>query len=130
MAKRLGAVSVLVRDYTEAIEFFTKKLNFILQEDTILSDTKRWVVVSPQGREGCALILAKAVNDEQKQAIGNQSGGRVFLFLYTNDFDLDFEDLIKHGVEIFRKPETQEYGRVLVFLDLYGNKWDLIEKIF
>jgi len=120
-------IAILVRDYDEAIEFYTKKLDFDLLDDTRLTDSKRWVLVRPKGAKECALLLAKAVNSEQKSAIGNQSGGRVFLFLNTNNFEQDYENLIQNKIKIVRPPTTESYGKVAVFEDLYGNLWDLIE---
>lgn len=118
----------MVRDYDEAIEFYTKKLKFILIEDTALSDTKRWVVVAPAGSEdGCRLLLAKAATGEQKSRIGNQTGGRVFLFLYTDNFARDYQNLLDQNITIVRRPTVEPYGTVAVFEDLYGNLWDMIE---
>jgi catechol 2,3-dioxygenase-like lactoylglutathione lyase family enzyme len=128
MSQLIKQIAIVVNDYDEAIHFYTKKLNFVLVEDTKLSEEKRWVVVSPKGSE-CALLLAKASNDEQKKYVGNQAGGRVFLFLNTNSFDDDYKNLIDKQVKIVREPTTEAYGRVLVFEDLYGNLWDLIEPI-
>jgi catechol 2,3-dioxygenase-like lactoylglutathione lyase family enzyme len=129
MQQSIAQLSLLVNDYDEAIEFFTRKLNFILVEDTPLSETKRWVVVKPTGSTGCSLLLAKAGNEEQKSRIGNQTGGRVFLFLYTDNIQRDFENLVKQNIKIHRGPLTEPYGTVLVFEDLYGNLWDLIEPL-
>ena len=120
-------VALVVKDYDEAINFYTKKLNFKLVEDSVLSETKRWVLISPPGSNGCCLLLAKAATDEQKSRVGNQTGGRVFLFLHTNNFEEDFSNLKKNGVAIVREPSKEEYGTVAVFADLYGNLWDLIE---
>jgi catechol 2,3-dioxygenase-like lactoylglutathione lyase family enzyme len=127
MKQKIVHIALVVNDYDEAIEFYTKKLHFNLIEDTVLSETKRWVLVSPQGSSGTALLLAKAANDFQKQSIGNQSGGRVFLFLQTDDFERDFRNLIDNQVKIIRQPSVESYGKVAVFEDLYGNLWDLIE---
>jgi len=126
MTQRLMHITLLVDDYDRAIEFYTQKLNFELIEDTVLSETKRWVVISPPGAEGCSLLLAKAVNAEQSNRIGNQTGGRVFLFLQTNDFVRDFEILKSKGISIIREPTVEDYGTVAVFADLYGNLFDLI----
>ncbi len=120
-------VTIVVEDYDKAIRFYTQKLNFSLIEDTVLTPIKRWVVVAPQGSSGCGVLLAKAANDEQKSRIGNQTGGRVFLFLQTSNFDHDYLNLISKGVAIVREPVVEEYGTVAVFADLYGNLWDLIE---
>lgn len=126
MKQRLAQIAIVVNDYDEAINFYTNKLHFDLIEDTRLSDTKRWVVVRPKGSD-CSLLLAKAANEEQKSRVGNQTGGRVFLFLYTDDSERDHKNLLDNNIEIVRGPVTEEYGKVLVFKDLYGNLWDLIE---
>ncbi len=118
-------VAVVVADYDEALAFYTEKLEFELVEDTQLSETKRWVVVRPPGSE-CAVLLAKAANPLQMSRVGDQTGGRVFLFLQTDDFWTDHERLCTAGVEFVRAPEEAEYGTVAVFRDLYGNLWDLI----
>lgn len=118
-------VAVVVADYDEALAFYTEKLEFELVEDTQLSETKRWVVVRPPGSE-CAVLLAKAANPLQMSRVGDQTGGRVFLFLQTDDFWTDYERLRTAGVEFVRAPEEAEYGTVAVFRDLYGNLWDLI----
>jgi catechol 2,3-dioxygenase-like lactoylglutathione lyase family enzyme len=120
-------ITLVVNDYDEAIQFYTDKLNFTLVEDTVLSETKRWVVVAPQGSDGCRLLLAKAANDEQKKSIGNQTGGRVFLFLHTDDIASDYTRMTAKGVTFVREPATEAYGTVAVFKDLYGNLWDMIE---
>ncbi len=125
--QKLVNVTLLVDDYDKAIEYYTKKLNFKTVEDTKLSETKRWVLISPTGDNGICLLLAKAVNEEQKSRIGNQTGGRVFLFLHTNDIKRDYENLISKGVEIKEKLRVEKYGTVAVFSDLYGNLIDLIE---
>jgi len=129
MSQRLVHITLLVDDYDKAIDFYTQKLSFKLVEDTILSESKRWVLVSPPNSDGCRLLLAKAANEEQSGRIGNQTGGRVFLFLETNDFKRDFENLQSKGVSIIREPVVEAYGTVAVFADLYGNLWDLIEPI-
>lgn len=126
MVQRLVHITLLVDDYDKAINFYTQKLNFTLVEDTVLNESKRWVIISPPGSEGCGLLLAKAANEEQISRIGNQTGGRVFLFLETNDFRRDFENLQSKGVSIIREPVVEAYGTVAVFADLYGNLWDLI----
>jgi len=126
MKQHIAHIALLVNDYDEAILFYTKKLDFDLIEDTFLSDTKRWVLVRPKGESGCSILLAKAVGDEQINAIGNQTGGRVFLFLYTDDFWRDYNALLKKGVAFVREPKNEAYGTVAVFKDLYGNLWDLI----
>lgn len=126
MKQFLGRVALLVREYDEAIAYFTRSLGFVLLEDTDLGGGKRWVVVAPPGAKEAGLLLARAVNDEQRNAIGRQGGGRVFLFLETDDFDRDFAAFTARGVNFLERPRDEEYGRVAVFADLYGNKWDLI----
>ena len=126
MEQSISHISLLVKDYDEAIEFYTKQLNFELVEDTKLSDTKRWVLVKPIGKGECCLLLAKATDEQQLKFVGNQSGGRVFLFLNTDDFERDYKNLISKKITIIREPSDEAYGRVLVFADLYGNKWDMI----
>jgi catechol 2,3-dioxygenase-like lactoylglutathione lyase family enzyme len=126
--RRLALISLVVRDYDEAIDFYTKAMRFALIEDTPLSSAKRWVVVSPGEGHGACLLLAKAASPEQQAAIGNQTGGRVFLFLHTDHFDEDIAHLRQHGVRFAEDaPRHEAYGRVIVFHDLYGNQWDLIE---
>ncbi len=120
-------MALVVDDYDRAIGYYTQVLGFTLVHDEVLSETKRWVLVSP-GQGSCQLLLAKAASAVQEQAIGNQSGGRVFLFLHTDTFDEDHARLLAHQVEIVRPPEVMPYGKVLVFKDLYGNLWDLIGK--
>lgn len=127
MTQKIAHIALIVDDYDKAIEFYTKKLHFTLIEDTKLSGTKRWVLIAPQGPAACNLLLAKADNEEQTSRIGNQTGGRVFLFLYTDQFQRDFQNLLDHKINIIREPVTEPYGRVAVFSDLYGNLWDLIE---
>ena len=117
----------MVADYDEAIAFYTQKLHFTLVEDTPLSETKRWVLLSPPGSDGCQLLLAKAANSLQSSRVGDQTGGRVFLFLYTDDIARDHQNLLQQGIRIVREPSVETYGTVLVFEDLYGNLWDLIE---
>ncbi|MFZ6000357.1 MAG: VOC family protein [Bacteroidota bacterium] len=129
MNQRLAQIALVVRDYDEAIRFYVDKLRFTLIEDTHLSETKRWVIVAPRGEKGCRLLLAKAANEEQATRIGNQTGGRVFLFLYTDDFQRDFQNLKDQHVTIVREPSKEVYGTVAVFADLYGNLWDLIEPV-
>lgn len=126
MNQHIAQMTLVVADYDEAIDFYTKKLNFDLIEDTPLTDIKRWVVVKPKGAKECALLLAKAANVEQKKSIGNQTGGRVFLFLHTEHFDRDYNNLIENNINIVNGPREEEYGKVVVFEDLYGNHWDLI----
>lgn len=123
----LAYVALVVRDYDEAIAFYTDILNFRLIEDTRLNDSKRWVLIAPPGSQGTCLLLAKAVGPEQESRIGNQTGGRVFLFLHTDDFWRDYNALMERRVKFIRPPAEEEYGTVAVFEDLYGNKWDLIQ---
>ena len=127
MKQKLVHIAIVVNDYDEAIKFYTEKLHFTLIEDTQLSETKRWVMVKPKGTDGCCLLLAKAANEEQRSRIGNQTGGRVFLFLHTDNFKRDYQNLLDNKIEIVRQPQTELYGTVAVFKDLYGNLWDLIE---
>jgi catechol 2,3-dioxygenase-like lactoylglutathione lyase family enzyme len=126
MNQRLMHIALVVADYDEAIHWYTQKLNFKLIEDTTLSDVKRWVLIQPPGEGSCQLLLAKAATEEQKSRVGNQTGGRVFLFLHTDDFERDHENLRQQAITIVRGPSQEEYGKVLVFEDLYGNLWDLI----
>jgi len=127
MKQTLGHIALVVRDYDEAIEFFTRTLNFKLIEDTRLSETKRWVLVAPPGSEGTTLLLAQAANPEQASRIGNQTGGRVFLFLHTDDFWRDYRQMVERKVTFVRPPTEEVYGTVAVFEDLYGNLWDLLQ---
>ena len=123
----IAHIALVVNDYDEAIKFYTETLGFDLIEDTPLSSAKRWVLVAPKNSSGCQLLLAKAASDEQSSRIGNQTGGRVFLFLRTDDFRRDYEDYQSKGVKFVRQPKEEDYGTVAVFADLYGNLWDLIE---
>ncbi|WP_248924583.1 VOC family protein [Paenibacillus hamazuiensis] len=128
MIQSIVHIALVVRDYDEAIEFYTKKLNFTLVEDTYQPEQdKRWVVVSPPGSAGTTLLLAKASKPEQEPFIGNQAGGRVFLFLNTDDFWRDYNEMVSRGIEFVREPKRQSYGTVAVFKDLYGNLWDLLQ---
>jgi uncharacterized glyoxalase superfamily protein PhnB len=128
MKQSLGLISLVVRDYDEALEFYLEKIGFELVEDTYIKEQdKRWVVVRPQGNRGANLLLAGASTPEQEASIGNQTGGSVFLFLYTDDFWRDYEIFKSRGIEFVRKPEKVDYGTVAVFKDLYGNQWDLLE---
>jgi len=128
MKAQLLNITLVVEEYDEAIKFYTEKLQFKLIEDTVLSEFKRWVLVSPPGEGSCTrLLLAKAATEEQRSRIGNQTGGRVFLFLQTDNFKEYFDHLKKNGVTIVREPVVESYGTVAVFADLYGNLWDLIE---
>jgi catechol 2,3-dioxygenase-like lactoylglutathione lyase family enzyme len=126
MSQKLIHIALVVKDYDEAIAFYTNKLGFILIEDTVQFETKRWVIVSPKGENSCQILLAKAVGNEQESRIGNQTGGRVFLFLQTDDFWKDYYQYVANGVNFVRKPSEEIYGIVAVFEDLYGNLWDLI----
>jgi len=128
MKQKIGALSYLVHDYDEAIRFFTHSLGFRLIEDTDMGDGKRWVLVAPVGSEETCLLLAKAASPEQQASVGNQTGGRVFLFLHTDDFWRDYEAMRSNGVVFMETPRTEPYGTVAVFEDLYGNKWDLLER--
>lgn len=127
MNQRIAHIALVVDDYDEAISFYTQKLGFQLLEDTPLSDTKRWVMVAPKGQGECCLLLAKGVGEEQRSRIGNQTGGRVFLFLHTDDFWRDYRHYQSQGIRFVREPAEEVYGTVAVFEDLYGNLWDLIE---
>jgi len=127
MQQKIAHIALVVEDYDEAIRFYTEKLNFTLVEDTVLSDTKRWVLVSPPGDSECRLLLAKAATELQRSRVGNQTGGRVFLFLYTDNFERDYRNLLDQQVKIVREPVRERWGMVVVFEDLYGNLWDLIE---
>jgi catechol 2,3-dioxygenase-like lactoylglutathione lyase family enzyme len=127
MRLKIAHISLVVRDYDEAIAFYLEKLDFKLIEDTALSEAKRWVLITPSDPEGCSLLLAKATNERQIACIGNQSGGRVFLFLFTDDFWLKYNKMVERGVNFVRPPKEEKYGTVAVFEDLYGNLWDLIQ---
>lgn len=126
MSRFIGMVTLVVREYDEAIAWYTKVLGFSLVDDTALSQTKRWVVVAP-GSDGARLLLAKADDDTQNASIGNQTGGRVALFLHTDDFPVDHAKMVEAGVHFLEEPRHEPYGTVAVFEDLYGNKWDLLE---
>jgi catechol 2,3-dioxygenase-like lactoylglutathione lyase family enzyme len=128
MIQSLVHIALVVKDYDEAIDFYTKKLHFTLVEDTYQPEQdKRWVVVSPPNSSGATILLARALKPEQMPFIGDQAGGRVFLFLGTDDFWRDYNDMVKQGIEFVRDPMVQTYGTVAVFKDLYGNLWDLIQ---
>lgn len=127
MSQTIAAVALVVKDYDEAIAFFTGCLGFVLIEDTPLGGGKRWVRVSPPGSAGPSLLLARAANAEQETRVGNQTGGRVFLFLYTDDFWRDYHAMESRGVRFIEGPREQPYGTVAVFLDLYENRWDLVQ---
>ena len=127
MRQSIVHIALVVRDYDEAIEFYTKKLNFDLVEDTYQPEQdKRWVVVAPPGSRGATLLLARASKSDQEPYIGNQAGGRVFLFLNTDDFWRDYDHMVAEGIEFIREPKEANYGVVAVFKDLYGNLWDLV----
>lgn len=128
MRRRIGCVTYLVRDYDEAIQYFTRALRFELIEDTRLSDTKRWVLVAPPGSTETCLLLARAATPEQESRVGDQAGSRVFLFLHTNDFRRDYEQMRSRGVMFQEGPRQEPYGTVAVFEDLYGNRWDLLQR--
>ena len=129
MRQSIVHVALIVRDYDEAIDFYTNKLHFSLLEDTYQPEQdKRWVVVSPPGSVGTTLLLAKAAAAEQEAFVGNQSGGRVFLFLNTDDFWRDYNEMVAKGIKFVREPKHAPYGTVAVFEDLYGNQWDLLQR--
>ena len=127
MKRKIAHVALIIHDYDEAIKFYTEKLDFIVVEDTVLSQEKRWVLVKPDAESSCGILLAKANNEKQKLSIGNQTGGRVFLFLETDNFQRDYNKMVEKGINFIRKPIQESYGIVAVFEDLYGNLWDLIE---
>lgn len=126
MDQRLILTSLVVRDYDEAIAFYVDRLGFDLRIDEVLSDTKRWVEIAPRGGGGAGILIAKAAGEMQEAAVGNQTGGRVFLFLRTDDFDRDHQNYLARGIKFLEEPRLEDYGKVAVFEDLYGNKWDLI----
>lgn len=125
--QKIGNIALVVENYDDAIAFYTKKLSFELIEDTDLGGGKRWVQISPPNSTGTNLLLAQASNVEQAKSVGNQTGGRVFLFLQTNDFWRDYESMKENGVSFNEEPRVEVYGTVVVFEDLYGNKWDLLQ---
>lgn len=128
MNQSIAHIALVVRDYDEAIEFYTRKLHFTLVEDTYQPEQdKRWVVVAPPGSSGTTLLLARAATPEQAKFIGNQAGGRVFLFLQTDDFWRDYREMVSLGIKFVREPKVEPYGTVALFEDLYGNLWDLIQ---
>lgn len=127
MIKQIAHVALLVDDYDKAIEYYQHTLQFKLLEDTRISDTKRWVLMGPKGDTTCSLLLAKASDEEQKSRIGNQTGGRVFLFLYSDNLQRDYQTFLDNKVRIVQPPRKEPYGSVFVFKDLYGNLWDMIE---
>ena len=127
MYNRIAHIALVVKEYDEAIQFYTQKLDFIILEDTKIDEFKRWVVISPTGAKECSLLLAKAANEEQSKSVGNQTGGRVGFFLFTDDFNRDYAKLMNRGIKFVRPPKQEPYGVVAVFKDLYGNLWDLLE---
>jgi catechol 2,3-dioxygenase-like lactoylglutathione lyase family enzyme len=127
MKQHIAHIALVVKDYDEAIAFYTEKLDFQLLENTKLSEEKRWVLIAPPGGKECSLLLAKAANEKQAASIGNQTGGRVFLFLFTDDFWRDYNKFTSRNIVFVRAPAQEEYGTVAVFQDLYGNLWDLIQ---
>lgn len=128
MKQSIAHIALVVKDYDEAIAFYTKKLHFQLIEDTHQPEQdKRWVVIAPPGSKGVTLLLARASKPEQESFVGNQTGGRVFLFLNSDDFWRDYHDMVSKGIHFIREPKQQDYGMVAVFEDLYGNLWDLLE---
>lgn len=129
MNQEIAQIALIVDDYDKAISFYTSVLHFDLIEDTLLSAEKRWVLIAPKGSAGCRLLLAKASNEEQYSRVGNQTGGRVFLFLHTDNFQRDYQNLLDHRLKIIREPVKETWGMVAVFADIYGNLWDLIEPV-
>ena len=127
MKQSLAHIALVVDNYDDAIQFYVNKLNFTLVEDTVLSETKRWVLIAPPGSDGTTLLLAQASNEAQMQRVGNQTGGRVFLFLYTDNLWRDYKNMQANGIEFIDLPREEVYGTVIVFKDLYGNLFDLIE---
>lgn len=127
MYQRIAHIALVVKDYDDAIQFYTEKLDFKLLEDTRIDENKRWVIVAPPGTKECCLLLAKASNERQLESIGNQTGGRVGFFLFTDDFWRDYNKMTEREISFVRPPTEFEYGTVAVFEDLYGNMWDLIE---
>lgn len=125
--RKIAHIALVVKDYDEAIDFYVHKLHFKLIENTVLNKKKRWVLIAPSADSSFSLLLAKADGETQKECIGNQSGGRVFLFLKTDNFDRDYQNLLDQKIRIVREPKEEIYGTVCVFKDLYGNLWDLIE---
>ena len=125
--QQIGHITLLVNDYDETIDFFCNKLQFHVVEDKKMSDTKRWVLIAPLGSTGTSLLLTKATTDLQRNLVGKQAAGKVFMFLFTDTIQEDYKNLMRHGVEIIEQPEVKPHGRVLIFADLYGNHYDLIE---
>jgi len=129
MKRHLAHIAIIVDDYDRAIAYYTHKLKFILKEDTLLAEQKRWVLIAPSENCETNILLAKATNETQLSSIGNQAGGRVLLFLFTDDFERDYQNLISEKVKIVRAPVSEKWGKVLVFEDVYGNLWDLIAPV-
>ena len=129
MIQSLAHIALLVNDYDEAIKFYTQTLHFVLLEDKVMSPTKRWVIIAPQGSTETSILLVKASNEEQQNRVGNQTGGSVFLFLYTDDIKRDYQNLLDKKVTIIEELTNKPHGTVLVFADLYGNLWDLIQPV-
>lgn len=127
MKKHLAHIALVIDDYDKAIDYYINTLNFILIEDTTLNAEKRWVLIAPSMDAATKILLAKACNEEQMSHIGNQTGGRVFLFLYTDNFENDYQNLLYNKVKIVREPVIEKWGKVVVFQDIYGNLWDLIQ---
>jgi len=127
MKQKIAHIAVIVKDYDEAIKFYTEKLDFQLLEDTKLTEDKRWVLIAPAGSKECSILLAKAADNRQMASVGNQTGGRVFLFLFTDDFWRDYNKMLYKNIHFIKPPKDEEYGLVAVFEDLYGNLWDLIQ---
>lgn len=127
MKQHIGSIALLVRDYDEAIAYYTQKLGFDLLEDTAMGDAKRWVRIAPHGANDTSLLLAKAANERQAAQVGDQMGGRVGFFLHTDDFKRDHAAMSARGVKFMESPREEAYGTVAVFEDLYGNRWDLLE---
>lgn len=127
MNQRIAHIALVVKDYDEAIKFYTEKLDFEILEDTQVDELKRWVVISPSGAKECCLLLAKAADEKQLASVGNQTGGRVFLFLFTDNFWRDYNKMLERKIDFIRPPKLEPYGMVAVFVDLYGNMWDLLE---
>ena len=127
MYDRIAHIALVVKDYDDAINFYIQKLDFVLLEDTKIDETKRWVIIAPKGAKECCLLLAKAANEKQLASVGNQTGDRVGFFLFTDDFNGDYDKLVNRGVKFVRPPKKEPYGIVAVFQDLYGNLWDLLE---
>ena len=125
--QQIAHITLLVNDYDEAIEFYTTKLQFRVVEDKKMSETKRWVLIAPPGSTGTSLLLTKATTDIQRNLVGNQAGGKVCMFLFTDNISEDYQNLLHHEVEIIEQPEVKQHGKVLIFADLYGNRYDLIE---